>query len=132
MQSYRDPGIEGGAPAMRRSPREQRMYVLSIAFAAAPFAFGLIRLVNTGSDLRMLWMALASCLGAFAVRSIGKARSRKPSAVLAWAAVTFVIATLFAGVTAFLLGATAGPGASAVACVFGLCWAASYALRPSR
>jgi hypothetical protein len=69
---------------MTRSPREQIVYVFSSLFAAAAFALGLIRLVNTGSDLRMLWMTLASSLGAFAVRSVGVGRlprrSRRPVA----------------------------------------------------
>lgn len=113
---------------MKRSPREQRIYLLSILFAAAPFAFALIRAFQTGYDLRPLWMALASFLGASVVMTIGKARSRKPTVVLAFSIVTLAIAALLAGSTAFLLGATASPGVWAVAVVFGLCWAASHVL----
>jgi hypothetical protein len=43
-------------------------------------------------------------------------------------AIAFVVTTLLAGLTAILLGATAGPGAWAVAVVFGLSFAASVAL----
>lgn len=113
---------------MKRTPREQKIYLLSIPFAAAPFAFALVRVLQTGDDLRLLWMAFASCIGASVVMVIGKARSRKPNVVLALSAVVLLIATLFAGVTAFMLGATASPGIWAVAFFFGICWAVSCAL----
>ena len=94
--------------------------MLSAAFAVAPFAFGLFRYLQTGSDLRMLWMALASFIGAMIVVSM---KLTNASAV-----VTFVVATAFAAVAGFLLGATAGPGAIMVAAVFGFCWAACTTL----
>ena len=97
--------------------------VLSFLFGAAPFFFGVIRYAQTGTDLRMLWMAAASAIGALAVRSIAKAGN-----LAAWAALTLVVSTAFAAATGFLLGATAGPGAAMVAFVFGFCWAVSFAL----
>src|SRR2546421_548091 len=45
-------------PAMRRSPREERIYILSILCAAVPFAFGLARAFRTGTDFRYLWLAI--------------------------------------------------------------------------
>jgi hypothetical protein len=113
---------------MRRSPREKSLFLLSILFAAAPFAFGLLRALRTGSDIRMLWMALASFLGAAVVMVFVKARGERSKSVLALSAVVFVIATLLAGLAALLLGATAPAGVWGVAIVFGLFWAASYAL----
>lgn len=113
---------------MKRSPREQKIYLLSILFAAAPFAFALVRALQTGDDLRLLWMAFASYIGASVVMVIGKARSRKPNVALAFSAVVLLIATLLAGATAFMLGATASPGIWAVAFFFGICWAVSCAL----
>lgn len=98
---------------------------LSVGFAAAPFGFALLRVWQTGSDFRMLWMALASLVGASVIAG-ATARSRKRAAVVAWSSATLVIATLLAGSAAFLLGATASPGVWAVAGVFGLCCAASY------
>lgn len=113
---------------MTRSPREQKLHVLSMGFAALPFLFGLFRAVSSQHDLRMLWMAFASFLGAFAVVAIVKARSQSSSGITAPSIAAAVSATLLAGGTAFLLGARAGPGAWMVAAVFGLCWGASYAL----
>jgi hypothetical protein len=112
---------------MKRPPREQVIYVLSILFAIAPFAFGMIRAFQTGHDLRLLWMAFASFLGALIVRVITKARSQKPG-VLVSSAFTFAFAALLAGSTAYLLGATAAAGVWGVAFVLALCWAASYIL----
>jgi hypothetical protein len=111
---------------MRRSPRQQAIYAVAILSAAAPFIFGLIRAVAAG-DLRMLWMALAASLGAAAVRMAGKKRTQTPNAGLLSVA-TLLIATLLAGSTAYLLGATAAFGIWAVAVVLGLCLAASCAL----
>ncbi len=109
---------------MERSPRERSLYLLSIAFAMAPFAFGIVRAVQTGHDFRLLWMALASFLGAAAVTAIVKARNGNPTA-FALSAAVFVISALFAALTGFLLGARAGPGTWMVAVVLALCWAAS-------
>jgi hypothetical protein len=112
---------------MNRSPRERRLYLLSIPFAIAPFAFGIIRAVQTGRDFRLLWMAFGSFLGAVVVMAIGNTRSWKPNVVIASSAV-FIISALLAASTGFVLGAKAGPGVWMVAVVLGLCWTASYAL----
>ena len=111
---------------MRRSPEEWLLYSLSILFAAIPFAFGLIRAVSTGYDVRYLWMALASLLGA--VIAVGTARNRKPTGILALSALVLVIATVLAGLVAFLLGARSVVAAGIVALAFGFCGAASYTL----
>ena len=97
--------------------------VLSFLFGAAPFIFGVIRYAQTGTDLRMLWMAAASAIGALGVRYFAKAGN-----LAAWSALTLIVSTTFATATGFLLGATAGPGAAMVAFVFGSCWAANFAL----
>ena len=120
---------------MTRSPRHLTLHLLSLLFAAAPFILGLIRLLGTRSDFRLLWMALASCVGAMAVTAIGKAGGRTPG-VLALSAATLGGAMLLAGVTAMLLGATSGPGIWGMGFVLGSCWAAWCALdmgsRPPR
>jgi hypothetical protein len=113
---------------MRRSPRERLIYFLSILFAATPFAFALIRAFSTGYDLRFLWMALASFVGAAAVVAVGKASDRRPKSVLALSALILIMATLLAGLAAFLLGAKSVAAAGIVAFAFGFCWAVSHAL----
>lgn len=113
---------------MRRSPREQLIYFLSILFAVAPFVAGLFRAFSTGTDLRLLWMAFASVLGAAAAMAVAKARGGQPKSVRTLSAVVLVFATLAAALVGFLLGATAGPGVWMVAVVLGLFLAASCAL----
>jgi hypothetical protein len=101
--------------------------LLSLLFAAAPFGFALIRAVSTRSDLRLLWMACASFLGAMAVRAIGTAGSRMSGALVP-SIVTFAVTTLLAAATVMMLGATSAAGIWGMATVLGLCWAASCAL----
>jgi len=101
---------------------------LSLLFAAAPFAFGLVRYFSTGSDLRMLWMALAAFLGLVLVRVFARRRSQTRSEMPAFSGLTFIVATLLAAATARLLGATAAAGIWGVAIVFGILCATSYAL----
>lgn len=113
---------------MQRSPRERSIYVAAILFAAAPLAFGLIRAVETGTDFRYLWVAIASFIGALVLMAIGKPRGQTPSPIPALPAIVFVVTTLIAAATAFLLGARSAPAVLAVASAFGLCWTASCAL----
>lgn len=100
------------------------MFVLAIAFAAAPFGFGMLRYV-TRSDDTGLWMALASGAGAVIVRAVAASRGIRGSTLAVLVSVLGV-ATIFAGVAAFLIGMTSGVGVWMVAFVMGLCWMASF------
>ena len=113
---------------MRWSTQERRIHALSILFAGVPFAFALIRFGQTGYDVRYLWVALASLLGATMVMVVGKACSRGLTVRVALSAGAFVIATLFAVLVAVLLGTTVGPGILVVASAFGFCSAGSCVL----
>jgi hypothetical protein len=96
-----------------------------LVFAIAPFAFGAFRAISARYDLRMLWMALASCVGALAIRGIARRQpSQAPSTTIA--ILTLVVTTLLAGITAMLLGATAPAGVWLVALVVAICWTVSY------
>jgi hypothetical protein len=107
----------------------KRRISLAALFAAAPFGAGLLRAFQTGHDLRLLWMALASFVGATAVFAVGKRKTANLSALLGWSAAAFLIATLLAAMAARLLGASAAPGIWAVASVFALCGVVSQILR---
>jgi hypothetical protein len=98
---------------------------MAVLLAAAPFIFGLIR-AATARDPRLLWMALAAFTGAALVRMI--ARVRPSGGVVGVSIATLFLATVLAGSTAYLLGATAPAGIWMMAFVLGLCLAASYAL----
>lgn len=113
---------------MRRSAGQLILTLLSIVFAAIPFAFAIVRALQTGSDLRYVWVALGSFAGAAAVMWIGKARQRSPGAVLALAVVALIVATVLAGLVAFAVGASSLVSVGVVALGFGGCHAASLAL----
>src|SRR5512134_1765400 len=110
---------------MKQTLQSWWFYALSICAAAVPFAFALIRAVQTGYDLRYFWVALASLLGAVATLAVGRTHTRRRVAVAALAAGGFFIATLFAVLAALLIGKTLGPGIIVVGSAFGFCFAVS-------
>jgi hypothetical protein len=104
------------------------MHLLSVAFAAVPFVFGLIRAVETGDDVRYLWVALAALGGALVVVATGKALGWGSGRVVALFAGVFVAATLCAMMAASALGVRVGPGMLVVGVAFAFCFAASGSL----
>lgn len=76
----------------------------------------------------MLWMALAASLFAAGVMAASIGRRRSRHALMTQSTVILIVATLLAGGTGYLLGATRGPGVWLVAIVFGMCLAASSAV----
>jgi hypothetical protein len=113
---------------MRRSPGQLILTLLAMLFVAIPFAFAIVRALQTGSDLRYVWVALGSLGGAVVVMAIGRARQRPPAAVLALAVVALMAAAVLAGMVAFLVGASSLLSVGVVALGFGGCHAASLAL----
>src|SRR5262245_16854403 len=113
---------------MKESAWEQRLFALSIVFVAIPFVFALIRAVRTGYDLRYLWVAFASLLGAVMVMTVGRTYSSTRRGVVALSAGAFVVSTLFAVLIALLLGVEIGPGSLLVGSAFGFCCAVSRLL----
>lgn len=113
---------------MTRSPRQRSLLVSGILIALVPFAFGVLRALETGSDFRFLWTALGSSLGAILVMTLGKARSRSRHALFSLSIVALVMATLLAALAALLLGARSAPAIWVVAFGFGLCSAVGGAL----
>ena len=93
---------------------------LGIIAAATPFAFALIRAVQTGSDFRYFWLAIASLVGAAITTRVGRTRRNASSGVLVLLAAV-VIATASAVAAALLLGTTWNVGMLVVAFSFGLC-----------
>ena len=108
--------------------------IASAALAFAPFAFALMRAVETdGRDLRYLWVAFAAFFGAMARMALAARDGGRRMTRGTLAAGVFLISTLFASVTALLLGTTAGPAIFIVSAGFGFCFAASTFLRmPAR
>jgi hypothetical protein len=97
---------------------------IATGFAAVPFAYGMVRAMETGNDFRPLWMAVAGFIGALAAIVIGRNRSRLEHALM-----TLALSTLAAAAMGLMLGATAGPGMPVVAAAFGVCWGIYVFLR---
>ncbi|HEY7055518.1 MAG TPA: hypothetical protein VH458_03295 [Vicinamibacterales bacterium] len=101
--------------------RRRLLLVGSALLALIPVLFGLIRAINTGWDVRYLWLAGASLLGSWiAARPLGRGSAGRPH-VLLRTAMAVILGALCAAVTAVVLGASAGPGVAIVAISFGLC-----------
>jgi len=92
----------------------------SVVLLAIPVAFGVIRLVSTGSDTRYLWLAAAAIAGSLAVSLPGRASSG-PSIPIARTLLSIAAGAVSATAVAMLLGTKAGPGIAIVAISFGLC-----------
>jgi len=92
------------------------MRIFGFIVGAVPFVFAGLRLLSTGSDLRYLWMALASTLGAAA---IGWRRTPRAGGV-GRLVLGVIVAAGFASAVAVVGGATAGPGITIVSAAFGL------------
>ncbi|MEQ1909740.1 MAG: hypothetical protein ABMA15_13010 [Vicinamibacterales bacterium] len=102
--------------------------LLSVVFAALPFAFALIRAFQTGDDLRYLWVAIAGVCGAVAAVWVAGPDDTGPKAARVLLAVVFAVATLLGVLTAVLLGTKLGPAVILVGAAFGCCFAVGAAL----
>lgn len=105
---------------MKRTLRQRLLYNVGVVLGVAPLLASAIPILQA-HDFRILWMTLAALFGILLVPAIVQSQSRR-------ALVTLISATVFAGVTGFLLGARHGPGVWMVALAIGVCWAGSYAL----
>jgi drug/metabolite transporter (DMT)-like permease len=111
-----------------RQSNHAGLRVLSMVFAAVPFAFALIRTFQTGDDLRYLWVAIAGLCGAVAAVWVAGPDGTSPKEALVLLAVVFVVATLLGVLTALLLGTKLGPAVVLVGAAFGFCFAVGAAL----
>src|SRR5437016_7273301 len=94
---------------MTRSTRQRQMYFASLLFAAAPFGAALVRLV-TRHDIRLLWLAIASFVGAALVAVAAKGRGGTPSTRFTLSAATLLVATLVTVLAARLLWSLSSVG----------------------
>lgn len=111
---------------MKRLHRTSQL--LGVLFAAVPFAFAAIRAIRTtGDDVRYVWVALASLLGASVVMVVQHDDAARRNRIPLLAAGVFLLSTLTAVLAAWLLGTRVGPGSVLVGSAFGCCYAASAA-----
>ena len=109
-----------------RRPRRVRR-ILSILFAALPFAFALVRFVQTRRDLRSFWLALASgASAALGARLFDRMRREdRPAAAPVRAVVALIVSTVVGGFVAGAMTRLTSAGAWALAFFFALCFAVS-------
>jgi hypothetical protein len=101
--------------------RRRLLLVGAVLLALIPVLFGLIRALNTGWDVRYLWLAGASLLGSrIAARPLGRGSADRPY-VLLRTVLAVILGALCAAVTAVMLGTSVGPGVANVAMSFGFC-----------
>ena len=106
-----------------------RLWLLgSVLLAAVPVAFGLIRAVSTGNDVRYLWLAGAAILGSMVAVRSGRGASGLPPVSPGRAVGAVAAGSACAAAAALLMGSTAGLGVAIVAVSFGLCTGASAVL----
>ena len=106
---------------MPHAQRRQLLLLVAVLLAVVPVAFGSVRAIETGDDFRYLWLAAAAILGSLAVM-VPAYRGPGPASVSVGRAVSAsATGAACAAATAFILGATAGPGVAIVAVGFGLC-----------
>jgi len=117
-----------GPYSMAGSATHQMSIVAAILLGAAPTGFGLFRAWQTGSDFRMLWMALAATVFAAGVMAASIGRRHTRHSAYTQAIVILIVSTLTAGGVGFFLGAGARFGLLAVAFVLGTCLATSSVL----
>jgi hypothetical protein len=113
------------AEKMTRSLRGSLLQAFALACAAVPFAFALIRAVQTGTDFRYFWVALGGLCGAAATMAVARRYDHTSKAAVALPAAVFATATLLAVLAALSIGTSLGPGILVVGAGFGFCLAAS-------
>jgi hypothetical protein len=113
---------------MPSARRRKFLLLASVLVGVVPVLFGLVRAINTGDDVRYLWLAGAALLGSLAAVRLGRS-SLPPLHVPVMRTVAAVAAgAVCAAASAMFLGATAGPGLAIVALGFGLCTGISAVL----
>ena len=119
---------------MRRVPRA-RLLALAVVFAAVPVAFGLIRAVQTGRDVRYVWVAAAGACGAVVVTAIARAHGDSSTPVLVFCG-SFLMSGVLALCAGLAVGTRLGPGLLVVAAGFAGCFSIASVLavlaRPDR
>ena len=100
------------------------MRALAMLLAGIPFAFGMIRVFETGTDVRYIWVALAAMGGGMIATMVAR-RLRQAPTTGGLVAAVFISSALHAAVAARLLGTRMGPALLIVATGFAACFAAA-------
>ena len=106
---------------MKRTSKELLFLIVGILLIAAPFAFGLLRGVTTGTDWRYLWVAISAFVGSSAVIAIGKSQSKTSTVTVGIAVIALIAATLTGVLGARFLAHTQSVATWMVAFFFAFC-----------
>ena len=106
---------------MKRSSRELLFLIIGLLLIAAPFAFGLLRGITTGTDWRYLSVAAAAFIGSSIVIAIGSSRSKTSTVTVGIAAIALIVATLTGVLAAKYLTNTQSAAAWMVSFFFAFC-----------
>jgi len=100
------------------------MKALVMLLAGIPFAVGMIRVFETGTDLRYMWVALAAMAGGMIATMVARRLRQVPTTGILVAAV-FIMSALHAAVVGRLLGMPMGRELTILASGFAACFAAA-------
>lgn len=106
---------------MKRSSRELLFLIVGLLLIAAPFAFGLLRALETGTDWRYLWVAISAFVASSVVIAIGKSQSKTSTVTVGVAVTALLTATVAAVLGAKFLANTQSAAAWIVAFAFAFC-----------
>jgi hypothetical protein len=113
---------------MNRSSRGKVFLAAALIVAAAPFGFGLLRAITTGTDWRYVWAALAAFAGSGLGIGIGVARSRTQTVTVGMALLALIAGMLWAVAEAKFLAHVHGAAPWIVSFAFSLCETAGAVL----
>ncbi len=111
-----------------RSPQQRMMHAAALLFALAPLVLGFVRVAQTGDDLRVLWLAIASSIGATIPIVANRSRARASGLAALTPVLVGASATTTAIIAGFLRQRSFSVGATMFAIVFGFSWGIGYAL----
>ncbi|HUQ47326.1 MAG TPA: hypothetical protein VM053_03660 [Gemmatimonadaceae bacterium] len=106
---------------MKRSSRELSFLLAGISLLAAPFAFGLLRWLTTGTDWRYLSVAIVAFVGSSVVIGTARSQSKTSTVTVGIALIALIAATLAAVLGARFLTNTYSAASWMVALAFAFC-----------
>jgi hypothetical protein len=106
---------------VKRTRREQIFLIAGLLVAAAPFAFGFLRAISTGTDWRYVWAALAAFAGSGLVIGIAVSRNRASAVTVGATLLALIVGTLWAVAEAKFLAHVHGAAPWIVSFAFAVC-----------
>lgn len=106
---------------MKRSSLELLFLIVGVLLIGSPFGFGLLRGMQTGTDWRYLWVAIAAFVGSSVVIAMGRSQSKSSIVTVGIAVMALLVATIAAVLGAKFLANTQSAATWIVAFAFAFC-----------